>query len=372
MGSDSDSALNSSSSEDEAESSDEEVNAIMVEDTSSAGLDLGDALRQLEGSESATLTWLANTLSEEADDRKTDYDGEDVPLVAVSEEHQTALVKEEMSKVLESLGLCSPSQGEQFWRIPGDISVDQLNARAKVLAAVGRGDGVANALLGVEASLLTVLRGLGAVVENRRVEKKKKKKKRGPNKWMPFRRAEGTKPPSPTPVVKEKKSTKSKNKSFLDSSDDEKENAENNEGVMSDENENDNNDENADPENKENVPKKKTPKKEVTKFKKSSIDKARLMKLLNDDSDMGSSDSDGEALKKGDTDTSDEGVDDPLPGINNIEKQKEVRAPRRNQGKSKLQAQETAEEGKKRRRKKESVAESEDVGKKKTSKRRTV
>merc|ERR1712142_744865 len=227
---------------------------------SSTGLDLGDALRQLEGSESASLTWLANTLSEEADDRKTDYDGEDVPLVAVSEEHQTALVKEEMSKVLESLGLCSPSQGEQFWRIPGDISVDQLTARAKVLAAVGRGDGVANALLGVEAILLTVVRGLGAVVENRRVEKKKKKKKRGPNKWMPFRRAEGTKPPSPTPVVKEKKSTKSKNKSFLDSSDDEKENAENNEGVMSDENENDNNDENADPENKENVPEKKTPK----------------------------------------------------------------------------------------------------------------
>merc|ERR1719187_523151 len=49
------------------------------------------------------------------------------------------------------------------------------------------------------------------------------------------------------------------------------------------------------------------------------------MKLLNDDSDVGSSDSDGEALKKGDTDTSEEGV-----------------------------------------------AESEDVGKKKTSKKRTV
>merc|ERR1712240_472318 len=370
--SDSDSALNSSSSEDEAESSDEEINANMVEDTSSAGLDLGDALRQLEGSEPATLTWLANTLSEEADDRKTDYDGEDVPLVAVSEEHQTALVKEEMSKVLESLGLCSPSQGEQFWRIPGDLSVDQLTARAKVLAAVGRGDGVANALLGVEANLLTVVRGLGAVVENRRVEKKKKKKKRGPNKWMPFRRAEGTKPPSPTPVVKEKKSTKSKNKSFLDSSDDEKENAENNEDVMSGDNEDDDDDENADPENKENVPKKKTPKKEVIKFKKSSIDKARLMKLLNDDSDMGSSDSDGEAVKKGDTDTSDEGVDDPLPGKNNIEKQKRVRAPRKNQGKSKLKAQEAAEEGKKKRGGKERVAESEDVGKKKTGKKRTT
>jgi len=356
--SDSDSALNSSSEEEEGESSEEEMTANMVEDTSSAGLDLGDALRQLEGSETATLTWLANTLSEEADDRKTDYDGEDVPLVAVTEEHQTALVREEMCKVLESIGLCSPSQGEQFWRIPGDLSVDQLSARAKVLAAVGRGDGVANALLSVEANLLTVVRGLGAVVENRNVEKKKKKKKkRGPNKWMPFRRAEGTKPPSPE-AVKEKKSTKAKNKSFLDSSDDEvqkagkssddePQNAGSAEKAMNKDKES--NDENADPENKENVPQKKakkTPNKNVKKSK-STIDKARLLKLLNDDSDLGSSDSDDDGKEKKESDTSDEGVDDPLPGENKKEKVKKARAPRKKQEKSKAQKSEKGDKKKK-------------------------
>merc|ERR1712083_1183578 len=170
----------------------------------------------------------------------------------------------------------------------------------------------------------------------------------------PFRRAEGTKPPSPPAAVKEKKSTKSKNKSFLDSSDDEALKAGGNsddepkiEGDSSDEEskkpgsvekaineDNDINDENADPENKENVPQKKakkTPIKNVVKTKKSTIDKARLLKLLNDDSDMGSSDSDDEGKKKKESDTSDEGVVDPLPGENKKEKLKKARAPRKKQ-----------------------------------------
>merc|ERR1719318_1468193 len=331
--SDSDSALNSSSSEDEAASSEEELNANMVEDTSSKGLDLGDALRQLDGGETATLTWLADTLNEEGEDRRMEFDGEDVPLVAVAEEHQLALVKDVMVQVLSSLGLCAPSQGEQFWRIPGDMSVDQLKARATVLAAVGRGDGVANAMLGVESNLLIVVRGLGAVVENRKVEKKKKKK-RGPNKWMPFRRAEADMPPPPavkekTPGKEQKKSTKAKNASFLDSSDEEKEeNVDDVEDVVDDM---EVNDENADPENKENVPQKKTPTPKKIVSKKSTIDKARLLKLLNDDSDLGSTDSDDaqESKSQAQSDTSDEGVVDPLPGAEKPVKAKKPRAPRK-------------------------------------------
>merc|ERR1719318_1915046 len=333
--SDSDSALNSSSSEDEAASSEEELNANMVEDTSSKGLDLGDALRQLDGRETATLTWLADTLNEEGEDRRMEFDGEDVPLVAVAEEHQLALVRDEMVQVLTSLGLCAPSQGEQFWRIPGDMSVDQLKARATVLAAVGRGDGVANAMLGVESNLLIVVRGLGAVVENRKVEKKKKKK-RGPNKWMPFRRAESDMPPPPavkekTPGKEQKKSTKAKNASFLDSSDEEKEeNVDDVEDVEDVVDDMELNDENADPDNKENVPQKKTPTPKKIVSKKSTIDKARLLKLLNDDSDLGSTDSDdAEPKSKAQSDTSDEGVVDPLPGAEKPVKATKPRAPRK-------------------------------------------
>merc|ERR1712106_600501 len=264
---------------------------------------------------------------------KMDFDGEDVPLVAVAQEHQVALAREEMSLVLASLGLCAPSQGEQYWRIPGDLRVDQLKARAKVLAAVGRGDGVANAILGVESSLLVVVRGLGAVAENRKVEKKKKK--RGPNKWLPFRRPEEAMPPPPakSPASEKKKSTKAKNKSFLDRSDEEQEeNADNIDEPVEDviEEEDNVNDENADPENKENVPAKKTPTPKKVMSKKSTIDKARLLKLLNDDSDLGSTDSDDEEVKnKKESDKSDEGVVNPLTDEAKPEKVKKARALRK-------------------------------------------
>jgi len=315
--SDSDSALNSSSEEEDA-SSEEEIAVNMVEDSSSAGLDLGDALRNLDGENKATLTWLGETLNEEGDDRRMDFDGEDVPLVAVYEDHLLALAREEMCVVLASLGLCPPMQGEQFWRIPGDLSVDQLKARSDVLSAVGRGDGVANALISVEQSLLVVIRGLGAVVENRMVEKKKKK--RGPNKWLPFRREDAM----PPPQSQEKKSTKDKNKSFLDSSDEEKED---------EVNDNEGNDEAADIDNKDKLPEKTpTPKKIPKKLQK--LDKARLLKLLNDDSDLGSDTDEDKIKKKNDSDTPDEGVEDPLPGDNKPAKEKKARAPRKKNVKS--------------------------------------
>jgi len=354
--SDSDSAMNSSSSEEDA-SSEDEASANQVDDTSSKGLDLGDALRQLNGLETSTLTWLAETLEEESKDREEEFDGEDVPLVAVAEIHQVALAKKEMSIVLSSLGLCAPSQGEQFWRIPGDMSVDQLKARANVLAAVGRGDGVANALLGVDNSLLVVIRGLGAVVENRKVEKKKKKK-RGPNKWMPFRRPEGSAPKASPSTGKNKAkktasktspSPRGKNKSFLDSSDEEEVDKNNdNPKEISSEPITEMNNENLDPENKENVPEKKIIPKSN---KKSSIDKDRLRRLLNDDSDVGSEDSDMETKKAKDSDTSDEGVEDPLPEMEgNVKKNKKTttskkRAPRKTRGKKVKDAEADNESG---------------------------
>jgi len=310
------------------------------------GLDLGDALRQLNGLETSTLTWLAETLEEESKDREEEFDGEDVPLVAVAEIHQVALAKKEMGIVLSSLGLCAPSQGEQFWRIPGDMSVDQLKARASVVAAVGRGDGVANALLGVDNSLLVVIRGLGAVVENRKVEKKKKKKKRGPNKWMPFRRPENSAPKASPSTEKNKAkktasktspSPRGKNKSFLDSSDEEEVDKNNdNPKEISSEPITEVNDENLDPDDKENVSEKKI----IFKSnKKSSIDKDRLRRLLNDDSDVGSEDSDIETNKAKESDTSDEGVEDPLPEMEgHVKRNKKSttskkRAPRKTKGK---------------------------------------
>merc|ERR1712226_1179347 len=109
--------------------------------------------------------------------------------------------------------------------------------------------------------------------------RKQKKKKRGPNKWMPFRRSPEQEKSAPKPAEKsskkEAKSKKMKNKSFLESSDDdnevkktahvEAESMQVGEGegeVKSKEfldTSSDENDENADPENKENQPVKPVP-----------------------------------------------------------------------------------------------------------------
>merc|ERR1711915_561493 len=107
-----------------------------------------------------------------------DFDGEDVPLVTVDEEIQSALCKQTVRDVFSSLGLCAPVQGEQFWRIPGDLTVLNLEVRANVLKKVAEGEDLENVFENVDMSQLTAARGL----RQKTVKTKKKKEKR--NKWM--------------------------------------------------------------------------------------------------------------------------------------------------------------------------------------------
>ena len=264
--SDSDSALEDSSSEGESNSDSEEEHS---EPTNQVGL--REALEKVAG-QSKTLLWLAETLKEEAEDREEDFEGEDVPLVTVDQEIQGSLGEGDVMEFLSILGLCSPSQGEQFWRISGNLSAAQLVERSKLLTSVGNGIDIEESFENIDKTLLVVERGFQAIKKTR----KKKKEKRGPNKWQPLRRAEMPEPSkkSKTP----KRSKKPKNKSFLESSDEE----------VSKENEKNDNDENVDPENKENIPSKK--KDETTnpfdKIKKLNVD--RIKKLLDDDSFTGS------------------------------------------------------------------------------------
>ena len=224
--SDSDSALNDSSSEEDDDESEDDATEHIVNNQKS----LQEALESLDGEESKTLKWLAETLLEESKDRADDdFDGEDVPLVTVDTDIQDSMTKQSVLEVFSSLGLCAPSQGEQFWRIPGDLSVEKLEVRAKVLEKVSGGDSVETALEDVDMSLLTISRGFDAL---KTVKKKKKKEKR--NKWLPFRKPAIDDAPTEKPVeTKSPRSSKVKNKKFLDSSDDEDhvENKENEENV---------------------------------------------------------------------------------------------------------------------------------------------
>ena len=276
--SDSDSALDSSSEEEDAEESGSDAETNVA---SAPVLTVKEALQRLEGEEERTLKWLSDTLLEESKDRSEDFDGEDVPLVTVDADIQTALSKSSVTDLLSGLGLCPPSQGEQFWRIPGDMTVERLEVRANVLGKASTGVELEAVFEDVNVDLLAVARGFEAM----KTVKTKTKKKEKRNKWLPFRRQAEDNPPDTEPKVKTPKSTKkAKNKSFLESSDDEAANKEDPE-----------NNENVDPENKEYVSSSKTkskkddPKpagKSLDTVKK--MDMTKLKKLLEDDSFTGS------------------------------------------------------------------------------------
>ena len=276
--SDSDSALEDSSSGEEDEESGSDTENVATDARNPPTATVREALERLDGEEKKTLLWLADTLLEESNDRKEDFDGEDVPLVTVDQEIQTAMTKESVIGLFSSLGLCAPSQGEQFWRIPGDLTVEKLEIRETVLRKAGVGDNLEDVFEDVNMELLSVVRGFEAM---KTVKTKKKKEKR--NKWLPFRRPEDDDPTTSQQVkVKTPRQTKkAKNKSFLESSDEESPTYEANAQE---------NDENVDPENKENVPalsekKKVSPKKSVNPLDKvKKMDMDRLKKMLENDS----------------------------------------------------------------------------------------
>merc|ERR1712029_909711 len=116
--SDTDSALDSSSSDNEESGSEEEVVS-----SSSPSLSVKEALQRLDFEESKTMKWLSETLLEESQDRGEDFDSEDVPLVTVDEEIQSALCKQTVKDVFSSLGLCPQFKVSSF----GDFLVTLLS-----------------------------------------------------------------------------------------------------------------------------------------------------------------------------------------------------------------------------------------------------
>ena len=221
------------------------------------------------------------------DRRDDDFDGEDVSLVTLEESIQVSMSKDVVSDLLTSLGLCAPVQGEQFWRIPGDFSVEKLEARATVLEKVAAGEDISSAFEDVNMDLLATSRGLDAL---KFVKRKKKKEKK--NKWLPFRKAESDAVPQDSPVQPkpQKKSKRANNASFLDSSDDDDEKKIDNV---------DNNEKSSDHSTKTTSKEKENSKSSVNPFDRiKPLDKDKLLKLLDSDDSFAGSDDDQEEGKE--------------------------------------------------------------------------
>lgn len=165
--SESDSALEDSSDDDED---------LMEESPPSVELDsLAQKLREDESLKSG-LNWLRGALSDEKTDRENDdEDAEDVPLVPLAEDLLAAIENPQFIRLLKAIGMSSPTDQEQYWRIPSHIKSDSLAAKVDFIEDITSGEGP---IKDVDVLLVTGQTSF----------KKKKAEKRGPNKWMPMRR----------------------------------------------------------------------------------------------------------------------------------------------------------------------------------------
>ena len=82
----------------------------------------------------------------------------------------------EFTHLLKMIELASPNDQEQYWRIPANITAQALDAKADFVAKIYEADNLP--LEGVDMALV-----LNKTVKN------KPREKRGPNKWLPMRRA---------------------------------------------------------------------------------------------------------------------------------------------------------------------------------------
>ena len=83
-------------------------------------------------------------------------------------------------KLLSMIKLSAPNDQEQYWRIPATLTVTALTEKCTLIQKV------------IDQDLDDI--NLGPIKDKSekkevKSKKKKKKEKRGPNKWMPMRRA---------------------------------------------------------------------------------------------------------------------------------------------------------------------------------------
>ncbi|KAJ9574814.1 hypothetical protein L9F63_008013, partial [Diploptera punctata] len=83
---------------------------------------------------SEALQWLCSCLEEVADDRETDGDEENIPLLPLTEETMTAMDNSQFQELLRATGISPPfDEQEVYWRIPGHMSVQELRKRIEVI-----------------------------------------------------------------------------------------------------------------------------------------------------------------------------------------------------------------------------------------------
>ena len=125
------------------------------------------------------ILWLKSCLEDELEDRdnEEDEENEPVPIVPITENCILAMECPAFLSILQLIGLASPNDQEQYWRIPSDFSSKNLSEKAKFL------DQLAEDELDLSVLDLDLVVKKISITKERKVKKVKKKKT-----WMPMRR----------------------------------------------------------------------------------------------------------------------------------------------------------------------------------------
>ncbi|CAB4034204.1 timeless homolog, partial [Paramuricea clavata] len=121
--------------EPDAETSDDENDESDLNDEMST--EFSNMLAVVKNSEHVDqLEWIKSRLNGAADDRAEDDDWQPLPLVTLTEESELALRDKSFQKLLKKIGLASPTnEQERYWRIPDNLSPDQLRKAVADLEA---------------------------------------------------------------------------------------------------------------------------------------------------------------------------------------------------------------------------------------------
>ena len=125
------------------------------------------------------ILWLKSCLEDELEDRDNEEneENEPVPIVPITENCILAMECPAFLSILQLIGLASPNDQEQYWRIPSDFSSKHLSEKAKFL------DQLAEDELDLSVLDLDLVVKKISITKERKVKKVKKKKT-----WMPMRR----------------------------------------------------------------------------------------------------------------------------------------------------------------------------------------
>lgn len=95
---------------------------------------------EIEETHKEALEWLVETFSDALEDiegnQVDDEDETGIPIVPIQETQIQAVENYEFQRMMSAIGLKSPDDNEQYWRIPNSFSFDDLKKRISLLRGV--------------------------------------------------------------------------------------------------------------------------------------------------------------------------------------------------------------------------------------------